>query len=239
MSRFIIAVVLFAFAPGLFAGLFSSITAVGRAGRLLLPLLAGAAAGFFLARLLLPRLPWLGTLQHELSHALAALFSGHRVTDIRVTSHEGGHIQHVGTNNGAAVDGFITLAPYFVPWLTIPSVLVRPFLPAVWFPWFDVWIGLTIGFHVIQTWTEIRHNWTSSVFVSTSGHLSNTDIGRVGFVYAAIYIAVGSALLWGVLLAIAASDYRGMVNWAGAFWRAESRFLIGAWHAVGRIRCGG
>ena len=59
---------------------------------------------------------WFSTLEHELTHAIFAILSLNRVTGLNATGREGGVTHYQGYGNWV-----ITLAPYFVPTVTIPS----------------------------------------------------------------------------------------------------------------------
>ena len=50
------------------------------------------------------------TLEHEITHALFAIVTFHRVTGLRATAFRGGQVRFVGEGNW-----LITVAPYFFP----------------------------------------------------------------------------------------------------------------------------
>ena len=51
---------------------------------------------------------WFLVIEHELTHTLFALFTFHRIVDLRVTDIGGGYVSYVGTGNW-----LILIAPYF------------------------------------------------------------------------------------------------------------------------------
>ena len=71
-----------------------------------------------------------------------------------------GEVRHRGAFGGVFGDDFSGLAPYFLPTLTVPSVLTRPLLGARWFPAFDIWIGGTFGYYAWTMLRETRGNRT-------------------------------------------------------------------------------
>lgn len=86
---------------------------------------------------------------HELTHALAAVFSGVRVRKISVRSRSG-YVILDSTN------AFISLAPYFIPLYTLLAaaaywLISRLFAAAPLRPWFLGAAGFTLCFHLIHT----------------------------------------------------------------------------------------
>jgi hypothetical protein len=86
---------------------------------------------------------------HELTHALAALFSGVRVRKISVKKNSG-YVLLDSTN------AFISLAPYVVPFYTLAVAaaywLAGRFWDAVPLrPWFLAAAGFTLAFHLLHT----------------------------------------------------------------------------------------
>ena len=86
---------------------------------------------------------------HELTHALAAVFSGVRVRKISV-KRQSGYVLLDSTNS------FISLAPYFIPLYTLAVAaaywLAGRFWPvAPLRPWFLAAAGFTLTFHVLHT----------------------------------------------------------------------------------------
>jgi hypothetical protein len=136
------------------------------------------AAGFILFEIIFKRLWGFSTFEHELSHALVALLFFRRIKKFKVTRFDGGYVEYTNGFGGEAGNHFIALGPYFLPTFTLLSVLVRPFFPIAWFPWFDVWIGITFSYQTMNNIEELRRNWTRERFRLAGGvQLTNTDIG--------------------------------------------------------------
>lgn len=218
--RFLGALFLLAIAPGAWAAFWGSGAALVHAS-CLWPLLVGFALGLVLDHVLFHKVPGLETFEHELTHAIAALMFFRRVTGFSVTRHRGGYCVHTGGFGGRLGDDFITMAPYVLPTFTFLSVMIRPLLPAGVFPWFDVWIGLTFGYHILSNLREVRQSWSRNWFVSSSGEYAQTDLGKSGLVFSFLYIPVVSLAILGLMAAVLAGGYRGIAVWATVFWRAE------------------
>ena len=95
---------------------------------------------------------WLYVAGHELTHALFAMLFRGKVSEIRITATDGGHIK---TNRQNFV---ITLAPYFFPFYTIVAILVWGILEWQFIDftqpqtfWLYGIIGLTWMFHIAYT----------------------------------------------------------------------------------------
>ena len=121
-------------------------TALGRFG-VTLPLLGGALACVLFH--------WAGrgkglyVTAHELTHALAALFSGVRVRKISVKKHSG-YVLLDSTST------FISLAPYVIPFYTIAVAAAYWLVLRFWGsaqlrPWFLAAAGFTLAFHLLHT----------------------------------------------------------------------------------------
>lgn len=137
-------------APAALAAAWATAAALGPALAKLevtFPLLGGALAGLLLHMTGRGRRPYVAA--HELTHALAAVFSGVRVRKISVKK-QSGYVLLDSTN------AFISLAPYFVPFYTLAAAAaywgaaffwkVSPFRP-----WFLAAAGFTLAFHLLHT----------------------------------------------------------------------------------------
>ncbi len=148
--RFLKPAIGIALAPAALAGAWATgavlAPALGRFS-VTLPLLAGA--------LLCLAFHWTGrgkslyVAAHELTHALAAVFSGVRVRKISVRKNSG----YVLTDSSNA---FISLAPYFVPFYTLAVSAAYWAAGRLWDvsqlrPWFLAAAGFTLAFHLLHT----------------------------------------------------------------------------------------
>jgi len=193
------------------------------------PVILGVVIGIILEAVLFRKIPWLETFEHELTHSLVALAFLRRIRDFRVTSRSGGHMKYENGFGGDFGNELIGLAPYYLPTFTFLSALIRPFLGETAFPWFDVWIGFTFGFHLWSTIEETRQNWTSRPSCDLEGKVSRTDIGKRGLAYSAILIASLTLTTHGVILALMLKRWGGFSAWGrsvGRIVQTEVNFIF-------------
>jgi hypothetical protein len=112
--------------------------------------LLGGAAAYGLIHALLHKPITTYVFAHELTHALWAVMTGHKVNKIRVGS-ESGHVETAGSNF------LVRLAPYFCPLYAL-IFLGAWAVTAVFWPeldahrgWLFAGLGFTYAFHVLLT----------------------------------------------------------------------------------------
>ncbi len=162
------------------------------------PLLIGIALYLLIWKLIANRIAngWFATLEHELTHALFALVTFHKVTDFKATLSNGGHVRYSGVGGG---NWLITISPYFFP--TFSGVILglmylsksqfQPILLAI--------LGFSIIYHLHSTWHEI--------------HPKQTDLKEVGFTFAWIFLPSANILALICVLVLVPNDrlYLGRV----------------------------
>ena len=147
---------------------------------------------------------------HELSHAIAAVFSGGKVHAMKVSS-QGGAVQLSKTNF------FIALAPYCVPIYTF-FLLVAYYLLALYFPiqkYYQIFlaaIGFSLAFHCSLTFYAIGED--------------QPDIRKTGFFFSLTLILLVNA--W-ILVLISKIIFRDSISIRAFFSDTMSthRFLWG------------
>lgn len=144
---------------------------------------------------------WLSTLEHEITHCLFALLSGNRITDLKVTLKNGGHMSFVGTGNW-----LIDTSPYFFPTVTFILILLMPWLPELHTTSGQFFIGVTLSYHLTSTWTET--------------HSGQTDIQKAGFLFCWLFLPGANIIFFGIILATAIGGWGKAVLWF------KSAFLI-------------
>ncbi len=197
----------------------------------LLPISGGFAGGIFLYYFLLKR--WIGfsTFEHELTHAIVALLFFRRIKRFVVTKYKGGYIQHSNGFGGEFGNRMISLAPYYLPTMMLLSVLARPFLPDIWFPWYDIWIGITFAWQLMDSIDEIKRNWSSRLFLTANTDtVSHTDIKMSGFIFSFIIIVALLLFFLGIILFIINNGYEGIGNWLKSLFSTAYNI----WHALFR-----
>ena len=131
------------------------------------------------------------TLEHELTHAVVAVLTFHRVLSIRSTWRDGGHVRIVGRGNW-----LITIAPYFLPTISIL------FMPIVWLTPYPMKIGIlavqgaTWGYHV---WSTIRET-----------HRGQTDLKKVGWIFSWIFLPTANLITMVGTFAFAVGGWAGL-----------------------------
>jgi hypothetical protein len=125
------------------------------------------------------------TLEHELTHAIFAWLTFHRVVGFRAGLRSRGHIRCVGRGNW-----LIAIAPYFFPTSSLIAIVMLAWLPARYLVYSNAALGVTIAYHLSSTWTE-THGWQS-------------DLCEVGFLFSALFLPAANGAILGIVLAYAA-----------------------------------
>lgn len=137
---------------------------------------------------------WLSTFEHEITHCLFALLSGNRITGLKVTLKNGGHMSYVGTENW-----LIDTSPYFFPTVTFILILLMPWLPELHTSGGQFFIGVTLCYHLTSTWTET--------------HLGQTDIQKAGFLFCWLFLPGANIIFFGITLATAIGGWETAGLW--------------------------
>jgi len=210
---------------GVLHGFWLGLSSLFKQDNILFPFLIGIIVAAIFYYSFLRYASRINIFEHELTHAIVALFFLRKVSDFTVTK-MGGHIQHSSGPGGAFGNLNITLAPYFLPTFTFISILFRPLLPLGFFPWFDIWLGFTLSYHFLSTLDEIKSNWTKVPFVSSgSGEWSKSDIGKVGYIFATIYIFTITFAIHGFILWILVIGYDGVIVYWGIIFRVSETIV--------------
>ena len=216
--RWIVGTVMLVLLPGVAAAFVTIIVAFSHVPSLLVPIGAGTVLGILLDQFVIRKFPVVETFEHEFTHAVVALLFFRRITGFTVRR-IGGTVAHRGRFGGVFGSDCIGLAPYILPTFTLFSVLARPYVPAGGFPWYDVWIGTTFGYHLWSMLEETRVAWTKQAFPSADGsERTQSDIGRRGYIYSGIFIATGVLLVHGLLVAVLLGGMPGVAAWGRESW---------------------
>ncbi len=172
-----------------FAGMVRATAAQPSAGW---PIILGAGVFTALYLLLFRRPTWgrfFSTFEHELTHALFAWATFHRVTGFKATFKSGGHIQFAGKGNW-----LITASPYFFPtWCVLLAPLLL--LPHQFTPWVLALIGAALAYHVCSTVQET--------------HRHQTDLKELGMLFVMLFMPAANLLAFGLVLAVSLGGLRG------------------------------
>lgn len=110
------------------------------------PVICGIAVNIALSRIQLTskNKDHLRVLSHEITHWVVSLFFFRKIHSLKVGTNSG-YITHSGGRFG---DIFISLAPYCFPLFTIALLVLRLVIAKNCLWGFDVFVGLTLGFHI-------------------------------------------------------------------------------------------
>lgn len=180
------------------------------------PMLIGFA-GYLLLWLLIFRRQELGsyvsTLEHEVTHAIFALLTGHKVTRLRVTAFEGGEVVYSGKGNW-----LIIIAPYFFPTVTVLLLFVRPFVPQN--VWFEGAVGASVAFHLGSSWHET--------------HRGQSDLKKAGWFFTICFLPAANLLTYSFIGFFLLSGWEGIVNAARLLWEHLLVYTIPAYEYIAR-----
>ena len=179
----------------------SLLTAIVKAPKPIMPFAGGMCLYLMIWTIILRhwRATWVSTLEHELTHALFAILTFHRVVDIRTTWRSGGHIRYLGRGNW-----LITLSPYFFPTICLIVLPLFAFLPARATHVANAVIGAAFGFHLTSTIRET--------------HLGQTDLKKAGYLFSLMALPGLILVTHGLVLALCHGGNRGLVSFLMLVW---------------------
>ena len=137
---------------------------------------------------------WLITLEHELTHAIFAWLTGHRIVGFRATLGRGGEVRFVGRGNW-----LITLAPYFFPTAALALLLLAYLMPISFLPWRGFFLGIALGFHIVSTYRET--------------HRDQSDLKSVGSKFCWMFLPTANLAVLGLLIAWAHGGSANLQVW--------------------------
>jgi hypothetical protein len=163
----------------------------------LLPFIAGSALFIVLWR------RWLGrsrlgkfaiTLEHESTHAVFAVLTGHRIVGFRTSMGRGGEVRFTGEGNW-----LIVAAPYFFPTAAVLLFLLAYLLPFPGLPWQSFLLGVALGYHIVSTYRET--------------HKDQTDIQQLGLLFCWLFLPAANLAVIGLLTSFAHGGSTGLSLW--------------------------
>lgn len=186
--------------PGAFAAVFDLTRQILHRPGPLVPFLVGGGLYVILWYLIFRhRLlgTFFSTLEHELTHAIFAWLTWHRVTGLRASWYRGGQISIQGGANW-----LIAIAPYFFPTICFVLVPLLAILPPVASPLASGGMGFAFAYHAVSTRYET--------------HLGQTDLQRVGWLFALLFLPTANLLSMGAVVAIAYDGLSGLSAFAAS-----------------------
>ena len=159
-------------------------------------LLLGFGTYFLFWRIFLKRMQnqWFSTFEHEVTHCIFAVAMGNRVTGMRVTAVEGGHMQYIGTPSW-----LIDVAPYFFPTMTVVALVILPWIPTVTPAEALFIVGITVAYHLTSTWVET--------------HTGQSDLQKAGFTFSILFLPGANIACFNIVLNVALLGWIGVVKW--------------------------
>ena len=163
----------------------------------LVPFGCGIAVFIFLWRRWLSSLAigrWLVTMEHEVTHAIFAFVTAHKIVGIRATMTEGGEVRYEGRGNW-----LITAAPYFFPTAALVLSLLAYLLPFPNLPWPSFLLGIALGYHFVSTYRET--------------HRDQTDLKQLGSSFCWMFLPAANLIMVSFLIAFAYNGTEGVQAW--------------------------
>jgi len=126
---------------------------------------------------------YFSTFEHELTHAIFAWLTLHRVVGLSVTWQRGGSCTFEGSGGG---NWLIAIAPYWFPTLVIPTLGVVYFSTGQSLTQLHGLVGAATAYHILSTWTET--------------HLRQPDLQNTGFLFALMFLPAANIIVYSVIL---------------------------------------
>jgi len=143
---------------------------------------------------------WFSTLEHELTHATFAILSLNRVTGLNATGREGGVTHYQGYGNW-----IITLAPYFVPTVSLVVLLFLSLAKPTYYSVLFFIMGLSIAYHLQSTWQET--------------HRAQTDLQKSGWLFVWLFLPTANLLMMLIILTALPNDALSTARSLGYVWQ--------------------
>ena len=143
---------------------------------------------------------YFSTFEHELTHALFAWMTFHRVSGLTVTWNEGGECRY----SGGTGNWLITIAPYFFPTLVFIPLIVSLFLEGQHQEVIQGSIGFFIAYHMTSTWRET--------------HPAQTDLQKTGKLFAWMFLPTANVMIYAAVLIYCVSGIEGTTEYIKDTW---------------------
>ncbi len=155
------------------------------------------------------------TLEHEITHALFAVLTFHRVVNIEASwGNGGGSMAFKGKGNW-----LITIAPYFFPTLALAIVLTGVVVSAFsgqQVSWLALALGIAVGYHFLAVIFEI--------------HKEQTDLQKVGWLFSFLFIPGANLLSYGLIFVFVDRGTDGIVYFGKLLYYFANADIISAWN---------
>ena len=146
------------------------------------------------------------TFEHELTHALFAWVTLHKVTGLKATWSQGGEMSYRGQGNW-----LLLIGPYWFPTLCVPFIIMSGIGRFDGAHWVAVTLGATLAYHITSTIRET--------------HRQQTDLQRTGFLFAWAFLPSANLLSIGFIIAYAHSGLSAGMAFLSMSWQASRSLL--------------
>jgi hypothetical protein len=162
--------------------------------------------------LLAEKLRFLEVLEHEMGHTAVSL------AFLKVPESMKAHYIKGGEVGPVRGDFLAHLAPYYLPVLTIPLLLIRPLVSVTLGKALDFLIGFSLAFHYSALFArELRFN--------------QPDLCRMGRIFSVVVILVFNVVWLVITLAVMTGDYSGLLTYFKKSLARTSALYTALWQA--------
>jgi hypothetical protein len=170
---------------------------------------AGAGAYVFLWLVLFRRRfmgSFFSTFEHELTHAIFAWLTLHKVVGLKATWNAGGEVAYEGRGNW-----LISIAPYWFPTLCIPFLVMSTLGRFDGQLWVAVALGATFAYHLTSTYIET--------------HSQQTDLQKTTMLFAWVFLPTANIVSAGFIIAFAHEGAAAATLFLNTVWQDTATLL--------------
>ena len=191
-----LALVSISFLPAIIVVLFVDVASFILTGsQNFIPILVGIA-GYFVIWFYLIRktqISFFSTLEHELTHCIFAYLCFNKVTGIKASLSNGGHMTFEGKTNW-----LIQTAPYFFPTVTVFLLIIIRFTNPVHYDFAYMILGASVVYHTTSTWTETHH--------------LQVDLREAGFIFSFLFLPAANLICYAMIFSYLQFGLSGLVD---------------------------
>lgn len=158
------------------------------------------------------KMDFLETFEHELGHTVVAFLFLKRVIHFSVEATGRGKMVYL-TKPDSFGRTLITMAPYYLPVLTLPFLIIKPFMMTSAHKAINFFLGLTLAFHFVALAKEFRPQIQS-------------DIQEVGLSKAVSVVVLFNSIFTVLTLSFALSKYAHIFTYVKGSWLAGWKVYV-------------
>ena len=158
------------------------------------------------------KIQFLEVLEHEMGHTAVSLAFLKVPDSMKAHYTKGGEVEPVRG------DFLAYLAPYYLPMLTIPLLLIKPLVSETLSNALDFLIGLSLAFHYTTLFArELR--------------FSQPDLRNMGRIFSVVVILVFNVVWLVIILTVMTGDYSGLLTYFKESFARTSALYAALWQA--------